>query len=207
MAKTRKPQQSRSRQTVAAIVEAGFITVSDEGVEGLTTRKVADKAGVSVGTLYEYFANKEDILEAMNAQFARDVVDMIRPMIPELIKMPPRQAVLDMLFEFRDLLQRDNGRYLHYAGRMAGQNPRPQIEPVTRVLSDLAMQYLAHNPEYTRLPDIPVKAYIMIHGGIATVIQQLSEESSPITFEKLAEGLADMVRYMIEGGLRQADAG
>lgn len=206
MASTRKPQQSRSKQTVASIVEAGFITVAREGVEGLTTRKVADIAGVSVGTLYEYFANKEEILDAMNEQLARDVVGMIKPMVPELIRLTPRDAVLEMLFEFRDLLRRDNDRYLHYAGRMAGQTSRLQVEPVTRVLSDLAMQYLARNPEYTRLPGIPVNAYIMIHGGIATVIQQLSEENPTISFKELAEGLADMVRFMVEGGLREVDS-
>ena len=205
MANTRKPRQNRSKQTVAAIIEAGFITVSREGMEGLTTRKVADTAGVSVGTLYEYFANKEEILDAMNERVARDVVAMIRPMIPELIRMTPRDAVLKMLFEFRDLLRRNNDRYLYYAGRMAGQPSRLRVEPVTRVLSDLAMQYLAHNPEYTRLPDIPVKAYIMINGGIFALIQQLSEDNPTISFEELAEGLADMVRHMVEGGLRDVE--
>jgi AcrR family transcriptional regulator len=206
MAKTRKPQQSRSKQTVAAIVEAGFIAVSQEGVEGLTTRKVADIAGVSVGTLYEYFANKDQILDAMNGQFARDVANMIRPMIPELVKMPPREVVLKMMFEFRELISRHNQRYLHYATGVAGRHSDAQAEPVRRALSELAMQYLAHNPHYTRVPNIPVKAYIMIQGGIATMIHQLSEENPIVSFDDLAEGLADMVHYMIEGGLREADA-
>lgn len=205
MATTRKPQQSRSKQTVADIVEAGFITVAREGVEGLTTRKVADAAGVSVGTLYEYFANKEEVLSAMNERFARDVVAMIKPLIPELVKLPPREVVLKMLVEFRDLLSRHNSRYLHYATRMGGQHSEEGAEPVRRVLGDLSMQYLAHNPEYTRVPGIPVKAYIMIHGGIATLLQQLSEENPIIGFDELAEGLADMVQYMLEGGLREAD--
>ena len=205
MAQTRKPQQSRSKQTVAAIIEAGFIAVSQEGVEGLTTRKVADIAGVSVGTLYEYFANKDEILDAMNGQFARDVVSMIRPMIPELVKMPPREVILKMLFEFRELVSRNKQRYLHYAMGVAGMHSDAQAEPVRRTLSELAMQYLAHNPQYIRVPKIPVKAYIMIQGGIATMIHQLSQENPPISFDDLADGLADMVQYMMEGGLREAE--
>lgn len=205
MAKTRKPQQSRSKQTVADIIEAGFITVAREGIEGLTTRKVADTAGVSVGTLYEYFANKEEIHEAMNGQMARDVVAMIKPMVPELIQLPPRQVVLRQLFEFRDLLSRNDNRYLQYVARVGGQYSQAELEPVRRVLGDLAMQYLANNPQYTRVPNIPVKAYIMIHGGIATLIQQLVEEAPVVSFDDLAEGLADMVRYMLEGGLREAE--
>lgn len=180
------------------------MAVASEGVEKLTTRKVADLAGVSVGTLYEYFANKEEILAAMNVALAREVVNMLRPMTPELLGKPPREVVLSMLFEFRKLLRRDNDRYLHYAARMATQVSKKELEPVRRVLSSFAMQYLAHHPEYTRVPGIPVKAYIMIYGGMATLIQQLSEAHPIISFEALSEGLADMVRYMLEGGLRDA---
>lgn len=205
MTKTRKPQQKRSKKTVAAIVEAGFITVAREGVEGLTTRKVADVAGVSVGTLYEYFGNKDEILEAIQRQLADDVVAMIKPLIPELVRQPPRDVVLQLLFALRDLLRRNEDRYLNTARALGTRLPSAHIEPVQRALGDLAMQYLTHNPEYARLPDIPTKAYIMIHGGIATMIQQLSEENPTISFEQLAEGLADMVRYMIEGGLSEAE--
>lgn len=45
----------------------------------------------------------------------------------------------------------------------------------------------------------------MIHGGIVTMVQQLSEQNPTISFEQLSEGLADMVRYMIEGGLAEAE--
>jgi AcrR family transcriptional regulator len=206
MAKTRKPRQQRAKQTVADIIEAGFIVVAREGVEGLTTRKVADMAGVSVGTLYEYFANKDEILEAIQGQFADDVVAMIRPLIPELVQSPPREVVLRLQFALRDLLQRNKGRYLATARALGGNFSGAHLEPVRRVLGELATQYLTHNPELARLPDIPTKAYIMIHGGIATMVQQLSEENPTVSFEQLSEGLADMVRYMIEGGLAEAEA-
>mgnify|MGYP000250611019 CR=1 FL=1 len=205
MTRTRTPRQKRAKQTVSDIIEAGFIVVAREGVEGLTTRKVADMAGVSVGTLYEYFAHKDEILEAIQGQFAEDVVAMIRPLIPELVRKPPRDVVLRLLFAFRDLLQRNNRRYLHTARALGANFSGAHLEPVRRVLGDLAMQYLTHNPELARLPDIPTKAYIMIHGGIATMVQQLSEENPTVSFEQLSEGLADMVRYMIEGGLSEAE--
>lgn len=203
MASTRAPQQQRSKQTVAAIIEAGFISIARDGVDGLSTRKVADIAGVSVGTLYEYFANKEAIQAAMNEQLAADVVRMIRPMIPELVRMMPRDVVLALLFALRELLSRHQDRYLHYARTMVAGYEDPQLEPIRRVLGELAVQYLAHNPKYVRMTDIPVKAYIMIQGGMATLIHQLSQQNPVISFEQLANGLADMVRDMLDGGLRR----
>ena len=79
---TRKPQQQRAKATVDAIVEAGFICVADRGAAGTTTRHIADVAGISVGSLYEYFANKEMIFDAMNQRFVADVVAMLQPLVP-----------------------------------------------------------------------------------------------------------------------------
>ena len=54
---TRKPRQARAKVTVDTIIEAGFIAVALHGPSGTTTRHIAEIAGVSVGSLYEYFKN------------------------------------------------------------------------------------------------------------------------------------------------------
>ena len=59
------PVQQRSNASVQAIHEAAVQVLLSSGKEGLTTRKVADRAGVSVGTLYQYFPNKSALLQAV----------------------------------------------------------------------------------------------------------------------------------------------
>lgn len=59
------PVQARSAASVEAIREAAVQVLLKEGKERLTTRKVADRAGVSVGTLYQYFPNKSALLQAV----------------------------------------------------------------------------------------------------------------------------------------------
>ena len=61
----KKPKQERSKTTVDAILEAVTHIMDKDGAVGLTTNKIADKAGVSVGSLYQYFKNKESIFEAI----------------------------------------------------------------------------------------------------------------------------------------------
>src|SRR5579871_3973994 len=56
------PQQGRSTQLVEDILEAAIRVLSREGAQRFTTARVADAAGVSVGSLYQYFPNKEAIL-------------------------------------------------------------------------------------------------------------------------------------------------
>lgn len=61
----RSPRQQRSRQKVELILEATVRVLDRDGMEGLTTNAVAAAAGVSIGTLYQYFRNKEAILDAL----------------------------------------------------------------------------------------------------------------------------------------------
>jgi AcrR family transcriptional regulator len=59
------PQQSRSRATVEAILEGAIRVLERHGPEELSTSRVAELAGVSVGTLYQYFENREAIVDAL----------------------------------------------------------------------------------------------------------------------------------------------
>src|SRR3954453_8965606 len=60
-----QPRQSRSRVTVDAILEATIRVLEQEGSDAATTSRIAEVAGVSVGTLYQYFGNREAILDAL----------------------------------------------------------------------------------------------------------------------------------------------
>ena len=63
---TRKlPVQERARQTIATILEATAQILMEEGSERLTTNHLARKAGFSIGTIYQYFPNKEAIVLAL----------------------------------------------------------------------------------------------------------------------------------------------
>lgn len=58
----KSPKQARSTQLVAAILQAAIRVLEREGAARFTTIRVAEQAGVSVGSLYQYFPNKESIL-------------------------------------------------------------------------------------------------------------------------------------------------
>ncbi len=60
----RRPRQARSRATWEAIVEAAAQILERRGPGGFNTNEVAERAGVSIGTLYQYFADKHAILAA-----------------------------------------------------------------------------------------------------------------------------------------------
>ena len=61
----KQPSQARSKATVYALVEAAARILSDQGWAGFTTNKVAEAAGVSIGSYYQYFPDKHSLVEAI----------------------------------------------------------------------------------------------------------------------------------------------
>lgn len=61
----REPTQERSRRTVQQILEAAEQLVAEEGIDGVTTRAIAERAGVAVPSLYRFFADRDDVLDAL----------------------------------------------------------------------------------------------------------------------------------------------
>jgi AcrR family transcriptional regulator len=71
----KQPRQRRSRVTIDAIFEATLQVLLAEGLDGITTIQIAQRAGVSVGSLYQYFPNKSALLAAVVRRHVGEVVD------------------------------------------------------------------------------------------------------------------------------------
>jgi AcrR family transcriptional regulator len=68
----RMPQQSRAQATVDAVLEATAQVLLKEGWEALSTNRIAREAGVSVGSLYQYFPNKQAIVRQLLMQYSEE---------------------------------------------------------------------------------------------------------------------------------------
>jgi AcrR family transcriptional regulator len=72
----KKPQQRRSRVTIDTIFEATIQVLLANGLDGVTTLQVAGRAGVSIGSLYQYFPNKRALMAAVVKRHVGEVVDL-----------------------------------------------------------------------------------------------------------------------------------
>ena len=73
----REPKQQRSRQTVEAVLEAVQLVLKRHGAEAITTNRIADAAGVSIGSLYQYFPDKQAIFMALHDRHVDGVQHVI----------------------------------------------------------------------------------------------------------------------------------
>ena len=84
----KRPQQTRSTELVAAILEAAVQVLAKEGAQRFTTARVAEKAGVSVGSLYQYFPNKAAILFRLQSDEWRQTTELLRGILEDTSRPP-----------------------------------------------------------------------------------------------------------------------
>ncbi|WP_313802414.1 TetR/AcrR family transcriptional regulator [Sphingobium sp.] len=89
----RTPRQRRSRATVDWIKQATLEIAATEGFGAVTTVRVAERAGVSVGSLYQYFATREAILMALYEDTSIRFATSMRKLVGDVLEMPVEDAV------------------------------------------------------------------------------------------------------------------
>ena len=95
----KQPQQARSTDLVSAILEAALQVLAKDGAQRFTTVRVAEKAGVSVGSLYQYFPNKAAILFRLQSDEWRQTTDLLRSILEDR-RRPPLERLRILVHAF-----------------------------------------------------------------------------------------------------------
>jgi AcrR family transcriptional regulator len=95
----KQPQQARSTKLVAAILEAAVQVLQKEGARRFTTARVAERAGVSVGSVYQYFPNKAAILFRLQSDEWRQTTQMLRAILAD-VPTPPLERLRVLVHAF-----------------------------------------------------------------------------------------------------------
>ncbi len=87
----KRPKQARSAELVAAVLEAAVQVLASEGAQRFTTARVAEKAGVSVGSVYQYFPNKAAILFRLQSDEWRQTTELLCGILEDVRTSPPER--------------------------------------------------------------------------------------------------------------------
>ena len=151
----RIPRQARSAETVSAILEAAAQVLEAGGLAAFTTNAVAERAGVSIGTLYQYFSDKnallmalaeremkralENVAVALAGTVDRSVEGCVRAMVRAIIhafggRQRARRAVLQTILAqgLGIEMMAPNAAFIARAGDKVGHMPDSLLAPLSR---------------------------------------------------------------------------
>ncbi|BBY80301.1 hypothetical protein MPUL_14590 [Mycolicibacterium pulveris] len=183
------PQQKRSREMVAKIVETTAALLRTTDPAQLTTNLIADRAGISKGSLYQYFADKDEILEAAIEHFAAEQAPAVEERLRTLTLVPPEEAMaasIDILIDLT-IANRNLVRYL--AERPDHVRTFENIAGLNATLMALSTLHMNHYRDQYRDELSPnALAWLFFNMAVATTLRYV-EADDPIRLDELRAGL------------------
>ena len=99
LAPRKQPRQLRARATVEAVLDAAVDVIAERGFSDVSTNAIAERAGISIGSLYQYFPNKDAIVVALFDRHLQGVEEVVRLSLGTLRDpaVPFRQGIRELL--------------------------------------------------------------------------------------------------------------
>ena len=187
----KQPQQARSADLVAAVLEAAVQVLAQDGAQRFTTARVAEKAGVSIGSLYQYFPNKAAILFRLQSDEWRQTTALLRTILEDASRPPPeRLRALVHAFIRSECDEAAIRVALNDAAPLYRDAPEAQAARASgeRTVQAFMQEALPAASDATR-----ALAGELITTTLSTVGKRFSESPrTPAEVDTYADGLADM---------------
>ena len=194
---TRKhPQQARSTELVAAILQAAIQVLAKEGATRFTTARVAEMAGVSVGSVYQYFPNKAAILFRLQSDEWQQTTQMLRGILENHDETP-----LERLRSVVHAFIQSECEEAQMRGALNDAAPIYRDAPEALEVRAAGRQAFK-GFMLELLPEVSVDTRTLASDLILTTLSSVGKEfsNSPRTAEEIAvyaEGMAEMFRAYV----------
>ncbi len=189
----RNPVQKRSRETVNIILEATARVLVDHGYAHASTNKIAARAGVSIGTVYEYFPNKEAAIQALLEAIVKETIGQLQKPMTTMAGEPFEAVARKWLRMVVEMMQ-EHSKLLRV---IVEQVPRwGTIDAVREVEQQMIgfTRSLAWHPG-NQYPNENLEASMFLIAGMirAAVLQIVLEKPDGLTTEKLIDELVNII--------------
>jgi len=197
----REPQQERSAATRARIVAAGKELMGRDGYHGTSSKKIAAAAGVSIGSFYNHFRDKKDLLIEIHRQHSQEVHEVIGGAIAEAlgaIKAPGDleriRGVVELVMRAHDLspeLHREFAALMHTDPDVAAMHREQERGAVEALMAVLR----AHGRD-PGVPDLEAAAWV-VASSMESVIHDIKMFDPPVEPERMLDALAEMLHRFL----------
>lgn len=196
----KQPRQKRSQAMVDDILEATMISIARHGFEATTTRRVAETAGISVGSLYQYFNDKDELFEAVQERLTDAVLARVVEVVPTLPAHDLRESVRILLTSVADLLDEKDGRYLALLREWNQVGMRAGVERIEAKMMEIIGMQAAGRWDREVVRRLPLISYVLINAVIFNLVRYFGSPSPYFSRDELIAALADLVSTQIQSG-------
>src|SRR5262245_29137275 len=175
----RKPMQARARATMEMIFEATARIIERDGIAALNTNRIAERAGIGIGTLYEYFPNKDAILIAMARKRLAEDEGVVRQALAGA-EVDPNVSLVRCAIRTMVALhaQRSKVRRAIMAAHLANGFGSEHARPVQEIAELIAKRNASQLGD--KAPQLDGASLFVLTRAVIGVIRAAFEERSPL---------------------------
>jgi AcrR family transcriptional regulator len=196
--------QARSRATVDVILKATARILITEGYDRASTNKVAARAGVSIGSLYQYFPSKEALVAALLERHLEEMGQVLRAAFPRLAAAPIEQAAEEVVRLMVAAHSVDPALHRVFVEQVPRIGQLERIQGFEQEMTGLVRAYLESRRDKLGVEDLDMAAFIVV--GIVESLTHAAVLSRPELLGEpfVREVSAVVIRYLTGGRLRRS---
>jgi AcrR family transcriptional regulator len=158
----KEASQERSRATVEALVDATARILVREGFDKASTNRIAEVAGVSVGSLYQYFPSKEALVVAVIERHQQEIMQVVRGELAEVANQPIEQGVRTLVAAAVKAHRVDPKLHRVLAEQIPRVGKLEKVETFNRGNYALFKSYLESHRREIRAADLGLAAFVCV---------------------------------------------
>lgn len=163
--------QKRSQAMVETLLDATARVLTREGYDRASTNRIATAAGVSVGSLYQYFPNKEALVAALVARHNRQMLELLRDALKEVASLDLATAIRELVRAAVDAHLVDSALHRIFAEQVPRMGQLAKIDALQQETFLMVRAYLEERRGEISAPDLDSATSICV-----TAVEALTHE-------------------------------
>jgi len=185
----KRPRQARAQATFDALVEACTRLLPRLGYAGTTTNHIAERAGVSIASLYEYFPGKDAIVAQVAERLVDRVLRRLAKEAPRVLEAPEDDALRVWLELIHETVARERALFAVFTYQVPYTNRLDAIQAVSSRLLDFSQEVRRRAGGLVRQEISPATMRLIVNLVSSTIMQLVLDPPEDVTREELLDEL------------------
>jgi AcrR family transcriptional regulator len=187
------PRQSRSQATVTAILDATARILVERGPAAASTNAVAELAGVSVGSLYQYFPNKDALVSAVQVRHGEQMMAVIQRALTKAMDATLVDALAGLIEATVEAHRVDADLHRVLEQQLGTMAVDALHDEYTDVMEDRIVALLTRHRDEISAPDLKLAAYMLMNAAHALIHAVVLQRPRGISLKLATQEIVSMM--------------
>lgn len=189
----KKPQQQRAIYLVDTILQATQLCIAESGLIQLTTPKIAERSGISVGSIYQYFENKEQIVQELLLRKSEHLGQMLKQLVTTQDQLSLEEIIPSSIQFGFDMMKADQGFFIEVLKHWHDYNHSKAAQVLEQHFFEVGLYVFNRFHRDWAFETLKHKSFVIINSTLFTMMRYVSNNDFLIEEQQLKHELSKMI--------------